>query len=456
MPTETLTLIDLIKKSQTSDDHSPDEVLYRFVSSNYPPYDIDGCEEEAISLLINFSVKREEVDDPLCPEEAERHLEDNNNQLIKRFQATLKGWHTHNRKFPLSYQRGNIRCRLPYAENDPYVHSGSVKLRKRRGYSQNAAYIKASKGLLAEFIYEGRLTSMLEEIQQGSKLAAQFMQLLFKAEEAARRQQDGDDIDENEEDGSVVDNLYKSILSLPSEEFPDKACDPQIFALTGEGESEVLLSPIAHIGMMAEINLRLKECEPWLSRWMVTGTGNDVHTYGDLLSDGGGWLRVLRSEPPVERKGEFSKLMNQFSSAGHLYSFKRITTFFTQFATAYVDEESGEQKRWTTFRQNEVLKNEAEKIAMSIFSRYRQLGFYLSLGRRLPKRCQHVIDKSEAQSYLTERGARTTKAINVVLDELIPKLFKHIDSLNTEDGLPFTEHQQQVINNAIVGYLRTH
>ena len=451
----TPTLEQLIQDSETTEEHSPDEVLFQFVSSNYPPYEIEGCEEEAISLLINFSVKRDDVDDPLCSEEAKRHLMDNDNRLIKRFQASLKGWHTHNRKFPQSFQRGNVRHTLPYDKDDSYVHSGSVKLHKRYGYSQNAAYIKASKGLLAEFLLQGKLTSMVEEIQQNSRLGEQFMTMLCKAEEAARRSSKKSK-DQDESDESVVDNLYESILSLPYEEFPDVAKDPQIFALTDVDEPELLLSPSAHTGMMAEINLRLKESEPWLSRWMVTGTGNDVHTYGDLFSDCGGWLRVLRSEPPIERKGEFSKLINRFASVGNLYSFKKVTTFFKTFASGYIDEETGEQIRWTTFRQNQVLKNVADKIGRSIFSLYRQLDFYLSLGRILPKRCQHVIDKSKAQGYLTKRETRTTKNIDAVLDELMPRLFQHIDSLITEDGLPFTKHQQKVIKNAIVGYLRTH
>ena len=170
---EILTLISLIEDSKTTDDKTSDEVLYRFVSATCSPYEIAGVEEDAIALLINFSVKRSDVTDPLSMEEALCHLADNECRLIKRHQASLKGWHTHNIKFPNSYFRGNIRCVLPFDEHDPYVHSGSVRLRKRFGYAQNAENIKACKGLLAEFYYQGQLTSMLEEIQQGSALANQ-------------------------------------------------------------------------------------------------------------------------------------------------------------------------------------------------------------------------------------------------------------------------------------------
>lgn len=447
------TLANLIEKSKTceEEDLEPNELLYHFVSAGRPPYEIAGYKDEAICLLINFSIKRENVENPLDLEEARQHLEENNNQLIKRFLASIRGWHTHNVKFPLSFLRGNIRYVLPYDDSDPYVHSGSVKLRKRFGYSQNAAYIKASKALLGEFVYHGKLTSMLEEIQQASPLAERFMKLLYEAEESTGcRQQQG----EESEKESTVDNLYKSILSLPVEEFPDSAKVPQIFAFTDEGEPNLLLSPVAHTGMMYEINLRLREYEPWLGTWMVTGTGNDRNTYGDLVSDTGGWLKVLRSVPPVERKGKFGKLANQLCSAGHLYSFKRITIFFTKFSTAYIDEETGEQKRRTSYRQNQVLENQAEKIAESIFGLYQKLNFYLSIGRIIPKRCQHVIDNSEAQNHLIKKGVKTSKAIKVVLEELMPLLVHHINSLIPEDELPFTEHQQEVIRNAIIGYFR--
>ena len=312
--------------------------------------------------------------------EALVHLSERQNQLIKRFQASLKGQHTHNIKFPKSYYKGNIRCELPFSENDPYVHSGSVNLRKRFGYSQNAAYIKANKGLLAEFYHHGRRTSMFEEIQQGSELGCQFMALLETAENKTRLAESEkaatEEMEESEEE--VVSSLYETIMSMSEEAFPDHATDPQVYAFTEAGEPELLLSPVAHTGVMYEINLRLKECEEyWLKTWVRAGTGNDVHTYGDLVSDTGGMLRVLRSLPPVERKkGEFRLLMNRLKDFGHLYQFGYVTAFFKQFNTAYIDEESGEQRVWTTYRQNQVIEREAAKIAKLIFSQYRQLNFF--------------------------------------------------------------------------------
>ncbi|MTI11855.1 hypothetical protein, partial [Sansalvadorimonas verongulae] len=156
-------LKELLCESRESD--NPIATLYRFVRKTSSLYDITGCEEEAISLLINFSVRRDKITNPLDRAEAIEHLAEEQNKLIKRFTNTLKGLHTHNAKFPRSYIKSNIYHRCQYDETDPYVHPGSVNISKQLGYSQNAAFIKASKGLIAEFVFEGRRTSMLEEIQ---------------------------------------------------------------------------------------------------------------------------------------------------------------------------------------------------------------------------------------------------------------------------------------------------
>ena len=51
------TLASLIEESKSSEDKTPDEVLYRFVSAAYTSYEVEGCESEAILLLVNFSIK---------------------------------------------------------------------------------------------------------------------------------------------------------------------------------------------------------------------------------------------------------------------------------------------------------------------------------------------------------------------------------------------------------------
>ncbi|USE35241.1 hypothetical protein [Endozoicomonas sp. SCSIO W0465] len=103
---EPIKLEELICESEESD--SPDDVLYRFVSAYRAGYEIEGSEEEAICLLVNFSVRRDLVEAPLDREEAIKNLREKNFRLIRRYKDSLRGYHTHNAKFTLSFLRANV------------------------------------------------------------------------------------------------------------------------------------------------------------------------------------------------------------------------------------------------------------------------------------------------------------------------------------------------------------
>ncbi|MBO9497649.1 hypothetical protein J7438_26715, partial [Thalassotalea sp. G20_0] len=225
----------------------------------------------------------------------------------------------------------------PYYDSDPYVHSGSVKLHKRNGYAQNAAYIKAAKVLLAEFYYKGKRTSMLEELQQGGYLARLLLGLLEESVEQAC-----ESMEQYDEKAECIESLLDAVDEFPEESVPDTATDPQIFAFTRPGQPELLLSPVVRTGLQNEINLRLADYDWWLNTFMKTGTGQDINTYGSLLLDSGGFLKVLSSEPPVERKGQFRLLVDQLCLIGHLYDFTHINPRLLSIGQSYIDDETGQ------------------------------------------------------------------------------------------------------------------
>ena len=295
MTVTTFTLQHLISESIESE--VPVDILYRFVSAVRRPYEITGYEEQAVTLLINFSVKREHVSNPLDRQEAISHLTENDFQLIKRFSDSIRGRHTHNIKWPLCFLKGNLFQPLPYDEHDPYVHSGSVKLSKRFGYAQNAANIKACKGLLAEFLCHGELTSMLEEVRVGSDLGSIFMTVLEESILFCKhnRKSDEEAWERRIQPEELLDELRSTISALPTEVCPEIVTDPQIYAFTNPDEPELLLSPVAHTGMMREVHIRLSRGEIWQRTGMRIGSKNDLHTYGDLISDSGGYLHTLNS-----------------------------------------------------------------------------------------------------------------------------------------------------------------
>ena len=444
--------------SESIDSEAPDDVLYRFVSAVRPPYEVADSEQQAVILLINFSVKRESVNNPLDRQEAIHHLAEKDFQLIKRFSDSIRGRHTHNIKWPLSFLRGNLFQCLPYDEHDPYVHSGSVKLSKRFGYAQNAANIKACKGLLAEFLYRGKLTSMLEEIQGGTDLGGRFMAFLEESIERSEhnRKSHEESRGQKAKPEEILEELYTTISELPTEAFPEVATHPEIFAFTEPGEPELLLSPVAHTGVMREIHIRLSECESWQRVGMRAGSKNDIHTYGDLISDAGGYLHTLKALPPIEKKGEFRRLIDQLTILGHLYDTRSIKHYLLKIGGQYVDESTGEVRNWTDFRENKWVKSECSKVIHQLFRDYRKLMFYLRLGRKIPNRCQTVIDKSEAQRILTTpQTTYTSETIKKIIGEAVPKLVSALQQLADHEYLPLTDFHQKALEHAIINYFRS-
>ena len=437
------------KKVSEKDRHKEvNEVLYRFVSASRVGYEIDGCEEEAVCLLVNFSVRRSLVEEPLDRDQAIKHLQNETFKLIRWYKESLRGYHTHNIKFPLSFLQGNIFCELPFDETDPYVHSGSVKLHKRYGYAQNAKYIKAAKALLAEFYYKGKRTSMVEELQQGGHLSQLFLGLL---EDSVYRSCES--IDQYDEKAECIEDLLDAIDELPEEVFPDAATDPQIFAFTLPGKPELLLSPVVNTGMLNEINLRLADYDWWLGAVMKTGTGNDINTYGSLCSDSGGFLKALCSVPPIEKKGQFRLLADQLSLVGHLYDFANFKPKLLSIGQNYIDDETGQVRRWTRFEQQKALEVESRKIVKKLFRHYEQLRFYLGLGRKLSYRCIQQLETRPAQIYLIEGDARTSLRQKAILEDVTPLLSEQLNRIASENGLSFVEHHQKVIDDAIRKYL---
>ncbi len=242
---------------------------------------------------------------------------------------------------------------------------------------------------------------------------------------------------------------------LPKEVIPEVATDPQVFAYTRDGEPELLLSPVVNTGLQNEINLRLSDYYWWLGAVIHTGTGNDIHTYGSLLSDSGGYLRVLRSITPVEKKGEFRLLIDQLSLAGHLYDFSRLSPRILSIGQSYVDNETGQARRWSRFEQQKAVKIESHKIVRALFNHYRKLNFFLGFGKKVPTWCRSCLEKRSAQLYLIDGDTKTSAKQEIIIEDLMPLLIDHLTSQANENELPFMEHHHKVIEDAIRDYLQS-
>ena len=440
-------LSSLIEQSKTCAPDDSEDILYQFVSAHHRPYDITGCENEALALLVNFSVKRTAVHNPLSLGSASNQLEEKNCRLVERYYQSVKGIHTHNIKFPLSFLRGNIRHEYTFDPDDPYVHPGSVKPSKRWGYSQNAAYIKAAKALFSEFYFEGKLTSLFEEVRSHSGLGKRFISLLTDAV-------DNNWEAKNEEDERPDELVESSILNMAMNTYPDFATDPQIHShLANSNEGSILLSPIVNTSLQRELYIRLQDSPPWMKAGCFVGTDLDKNTYGDLISDTGGFLRVFRSIPPREVKSKYRLLLERLGTIGHLYRFDQVSPDFLMFFTNIADTETGQLKRTTTYRQNQIIKKELRLLARSIFRDYKYLYSCMKNGKRIKGRDESFPQYSRAQAYLLTRNTRRSEAFKAIKNELMPILEAKIEPLAVEAGLPFTVHHRQGLTDAIGEYL---
>lgn len=439
------TLQALILESQNHDTKEAHKILYKFVSSALRPFEIEGFEKEGLALLINFSVKRENIKNPLSLDEAEEHLIHEDCKLIKRYTQIIDGWHTHNVKFPLSTRQGNIRKTLNYDNNDIYIHSGSVRLSKRYSYAKNGARNKASKCLLTEFLLHGTLTSLIEEIKKNNSLGKQFIAFLRNAYKSINIKEDSKD--------NPIDTLHQKILSTTKECFPSTATDLQIYA---HDNSEILLSPFPSTGLMREINMRLSNCVSWQTEWIKVGTGQDIMTYGDFLSDCSGWLRTLKSKLPTERKGEFRELVNNLGTFGNLYNFKKLKQFLDKnnYSTIIINQDTGEQRARINYKHKKNMKENCEALIINIFNQYRRLDYYLAVGRTIPSWCNKIIQDNDAQQYLTKLKKNIrSKDRNLIADELIILLKEQVSTIDNIRSI--STALEHAIRDACLVYLKS-
>ncbi|USE35240.1 hypothetical protein [Endozoicomonas sp. SCSIO W0465] len=303
---------------------------------------------------------------------------------------------------------------------------------------------------MAEFYYQGVRTSMVEELQRGSILSHSYLGFLEESVERSCKSSD-----QYDEKAQCIEALLEAVNELPEEVIPEVATDPQVFAYTSDGEPELLLSPVVNTGLQNEINLRLADYDWWLVAAIHTGTGNDIHTYGSLLSDSGGYLRVLRSVTPVEKKGEFRLLIDQLSLAGHLYDFTWQSPRILSIGQSYGDNETGQVRRWSRFEQQKAVKVESRRIVRALFSHYRKLNFYFGLGKRLPIWCRNLLEQRSAQLYLIDGDTKTSTQQKVIIEDIKPLLFDHLTILANENDLTFVEYHQKAVEDAIRDYLQS-
>lgn len=147
---------------------APQAALKKAFMPYSSPIDVEGCEREALTILLNLSRPKPLCDNLLDAKRARVYFAVKSN--LQKAIGEIKWFHTHNLKFPdcrVKDQRligRSLRCAL----------SGRSQ-HKAFGWAHNSAVYSHTIWLLNTFIWQGEVTCLLQLILEGSET---FLRLL--------------------------------------------------------------------------------------------------------------------------------------------------------------------------------------------------------------------------------------------------------------------------------------
>lgn len=156
-----MTLLELI--------HSAPEDLQSALKKAFMPYsaniDVDGCEAEALTILLNLSIRKLNVKNFLDSHSAQRYFAATDN--ITKALGEIKWCHTHNLKYPDCRVKDPRILAIEQVEN---VAGNDL------GWSHNGASYSHTIWLLNAFNWQGQSTSLLKLIQSEEPLWSKLLE----------------------------------------------------------------------------------------------------------------------------------------------------------------------------------------------------------------------------------------------------------------------------------------
>lgn len=134
------------------------------------PIDVEGREQETLTILLNLSRPRPQCDNYLDAQRAKAYFSDSRN--VKQSEAEIKWFHTHNLKFP--------DCRVKNQRLIAPPHSCQLARpvnQKPFGWAHNSATYSHTIWLLNTFIWQGKVTCLMQLILDGSDAWVKLLDL---------------------------------------------------------------------------------------------------------------------------------------------------------------------------------------------------------------------------------------------------------------------------------------
>ncbi|KLV09227.1 hypothetical protein ABT56_03270 [Photobacterium aquae] len=244
--------------------------------------DIDGCEKEALTVLLNLSTHRKgsPCGDWLDIERAKSYLKDQAD--IDASLAEIKWFHTHNLKFPDCRVKEQRLIAKPLSTSESFI--SSVSLDQGLGWAHNSAVYRHTLWLLNSFNWQSESVNILSLVQEENPV---WLELL---------QEFGLNIKQQ-------DLLLKTIeLQIPASTFPDSV-SPYSKQLRFPWNNDYLsVTPVVSHAIQREIEVKARDKASKLS--FVTSALPNSASIGNLCGSLGGYMKALNYPLDVKSVAE--------------------------------------------------------------------------------------------------------------------------------------------------------
>ncbi len=263
---------------------------------------VDGCEKEALTILLNLSSSHQadRCSDWLDAARAKTYLKVDENLETSLDEITW--FHTHNLKFPDCRVKDQRIIAQPLATTEEFI--SSAVLERRLGWAHNATVYRHTVWLLNPFSWQSQSECILSLIQQENPV---WLDLL-------------------NEFGLGVKSLahLQSTLkdNLPEKSFPKSVSTYSKQLRFPWGDDYVSITPVVSHALQCELEIRARSPENKLS--FVPSSLPNSASIGNLCGSLGGYMRVL-NYPLGVKSAKGGTLTESRKKSGHYFDDYQVT-----------------------------------------------------------------------------------------------------------------------------------
>ncbi|WP_318433837.1 type I-F CRISPR-associated protein Csy2 [Photobacterium leiognathi] len=263
---------------------------------------VDGCEKEALTILLNLSSSHQSdrFSDWLDVARAKRHLKAAEN--LEASIGEIKWFHTHNLKFPDCRVKDQRIVAQPLTTTEVFISSGVLE--QRLGWAHNSAVYRHTLWLLNPFCWQSHPLCILSLIQQESPI---WLELLKEFGLDAK---------------SLARLKHTIEKQIPDNHFPESVSTYSKQLRFPWGDDYVSVTPVVSHVIQSELEVRSRSRESKL-RFASSLLPNSA-SIGSLCGSLGGHMKVL-NYPLGVKPAQGRTLPDSRKKSGHYFDEYQVT-----------------------------------------------------------------------------------------------------------------------------------